>query len=184
MHKYEEALRSDNQELQKSAKSALEFSIRCSEIAKNTGKTQDEIKSLAQSYKDLYQTVDENGKIMDISDEVAADLAERYININEGIKDLQQNWESYNEVLDALQQGMDPTNAMTMNDVFVDQAENLEKLREAMAQVLNMTDASAISNEFLAMNADLVTRAMEGEASAVEELQIRMAEKLTVQRNS
>ena len=57
---------------------------------------------------------------MDISDEVAADLAERYININEGIKDLQQNWESYNEVLDALQQGMDPTNAMTMNDVFVD----------------------------------------------------------------
>lgn len=181
MHKYEAALRSGDQELQKSTKSALEFSIRCSEIAKNTGKTQDEIKSLAQSYKDLYQTVDESGKIMDISDEVAADLAERYININEGIKDLQQNWESYNEVLDALQQGMDPTNAMTMNDVFVDQAENLEKLREAMAQVLNMTDASAISNEFLAMNADLVTRAMEGEASAVEELQIRMAEKLMLE---
>ena len=181
LSKYEAALRSGNKQQQEAAKSALEYANRISEICKSTGKERTEIEDLANSFKDLYVILDENNEEVRISDEVAADLAERYININEGIKNLQENYESYEEVLTALTQAMDPTNPMTYNDVIVDQAENLKGLREAMAQVLNMTDASVISNQFLAENADLVSQAINGESTAIEELQIRMAEKLMLE---
>jgi len=65
-----------------------------------------------------------------------------------------------------------------MNSVFFDHQEALEGVQAALAQVLNISDPAAISFQFLAQNAELVQRAMEGDTLAIGELQAKMAEDL------
>ena len=180
LSKYEAALRSGDKQQIDSAESALILSAKCAENAKQFSINATEVEALAKSYMNLNGTLDENGNKIEMSAEMASDLAARDINLNKGIADLQKNWESYSGALEQLQAYYDP-----LTESFTDaysaiegQGEALEGVRDAVADVLNVTDSASISNEFLAENADLVAAAMNGEQWAVEALQLKLAEGL------
>ena len=178
LRKYEQALRSNKKALIEAAEASLKLSIRSAEIAEKFNLSEESIQTLAESYRELSRTVDENGNIIEVNEEVATDMAARYLNLNNGIADLQKNWESYSEVLTNLQTAISSGNFDDLASVYADQGSELEGLRNAMAEVLDLTDATAISDQFLAENADLVEQAMNGDATAVEQLQLKLAEGL------
>jgi hypothetical protein len=168
------AMESNNKELQKAAESELKLSVRAEEAASTYSLEAKQIKTLAKSYQELAKQGGSAYQAAADNEEIAVDLATRYINLNKGVKNLQENWEDYEETLNELVASKDSVEAM--NSVFFDHQDALNGIQTAMAQVLNISDPTSISFQFLADNADLVRQAMEGDSAAVAELQARMAE--------
>lgn len=84
--------------------------------------------------------------------------------LNKGLKDLSDNWEDYNDILQS-------------NDKeSVEYQQTLSKLRTHLEDILNIDDDS-LSSGFLesAENLDLMKRAAEGDVDAVEELRAAAA---------
>ena len=168
------AMESHNKELQKAVESELKLSVRAEEAASTYNLEAKQIKTLAKSYQELAKQGGSAYQAAADNEEIAVDLATRYINLNKGVKNLQENWEDYEETLNELVASKDSVEAM--NSVFFDHQDALNGIQTAMAQVLNISDPTSISFQFLADNADLVRQAMEGDSAAVAELQARMAE--------
>lgn len=171
--KYENTLRKGNKASQDLAKSQLELKVNCAKAADEFGLNTTQVEALAQSYQELYTQEDQAGNVTKISGEMAADLAVRNINLNNAISDLKDNWWEYEaSLLDVIMVSEDGEEVISGN------AESLEKMRESVAQLMNVTDASLISTEFMRENFDLLKAAAEGAGWAVDELQTKFAQKI------
>ena len=171
--KFENALRRGNKTAQEAAKQELNLKVNCERTADMFGLEAKEIEALAQSYQELYTQTDKNGNITQISAEMAASLAAQNINLNNGIADLKDNWWEYEASLRNV--------IITSEDgeeTITGSAEALEKMRESVGLLINVTDSSLISTRFMQENFDLLKAAAEGAGWAVEELQVKFAKEI------
>ena len=178
LNAYKKAMASGNEEAKKAAKSELDLRIACAQTAQQYEVSEEMVQAVAQSFKELVEAEAAAQEVEVDSDELAASLAERYVQVNEGVKDLQQNYESYTETLNALNEAYQNGGGEAYNAVLFDQGENVNKLRDAVANALGVQDETLISNDLLASSYEDIKGVMEGDIDAYERLQEAMAEDL------
>ena len=179
LNNYRQALGDGTEEEKEAAENALKSSVRLKEVAEAYDYNYDTLKTLTESYEEYVQglidastTLDENEKKMIDATEIAESLAERYIRVNEAIKDLQEGCEDYTDLLDRMNSSWEESGgaADSLNDYLIDDAETFSKLKEAVAGALDMEDSWAVSASFIAENADLIKGVIDGDVDALTEL--------------
>lgn len=178
---YRHALSLNNEEIEKSAEDNLALGIQCKELSEAYDVEYDLIYQLAQQYRDLGDSGDEFYKACADNTEIAADMAARYIRVNDGIKDLEENWEEYEGVITRMSNVYKNSgkSVESLNSFLYDNYEAVDKIREAVAKTLAVKNKDIITNEMLAEHADLVTQACYGNIDAILELQKVMAKNLS-----
>ena len=178
---YKHSLYNENEQVRETAENDLALAVQCKELCNQYDIEYDLVHQLAESYQELGRQGDEFYRACANNTEIAADMAARYIRVNDGIKELEENWEEYEDVIKRMstvykQSG---NSVESLNSFLYDNSKAVEGIRSAIAKTLAVKNKDIISNKMLAENADLVTEACHGNIKAILELQKVMAKNLS-----
>lgn len=175
--KFNQALASGSDEEIVSAGHKLEMSIRAGEAAKKYEIEADAVEMLAQHYQELGQAGEEAYLSMANDPELAANAAIQNLRLDKGLEVLQQDYQDYCDILDALVDGKEEE--IAINSKTLNQYKTMKK---SLADIIDVNEdiTDSLSPDFFKRHSDTVKKAMDGEISAINDLRDAVADEIQV----
>ena len=182
VERYNEALRSGNEDLIAAASAQMELSTWAAQAAETYNLSADRVEAMADLYMDQVEALEavQNGTAN--AAELATDLAVRDLRLNDAVEDLYDNWDDYGEILDMV-------NDTTYNSVDAIKKEiaqsgklssTFSKLKTSVAGLLNVSE-DMFGDDFVIKNMNKIKKAAEGDEDAIKELQEAAAEEIALE---
>lgn len=181
---YTYALQHLNETQQAAAEFDLLRSTKASENAEKYGLQAERVADLAAHYSELGQQYADSGDAslkayqgLNQNAELAADAATRYIRLNDAIADMQKNYDSMTEILNAF-----AADSQNLEDVIADNSKAFDSLKDDIAGILDVTKQTINEDwtKWIGENAELIQQAMEGSQQAVDALKDKASQKITL----
>lgn len=172
LNNYRAALNSGNEEKMNAAMYDMQVATGAAENAEKYDMDAERIQMMADSYKDYVQTLDSVKSGEADAAEKATDLATRDLRLNEGIEDLYDNWDDYQDILDEVNKcGKENKDTIKQQiSASEDLSDTFASLRKNTAKLLN-TNEDAFGDDFIIDNLDDIKKAAEGDEDALIRLQ-------------
>ena len=156
---YQKALASGSTELVNETQAVLENAIAIGEMAEALDLETEKVEEQARELISANNLTEEQY-------DVASKVAVLNQSMNKGVKELVDNWADYKKVLQSSEKGTE------------DYADAALKTKEALAQLLGVTDKDFIPDDFLEIPGvmDLIDKAIKGDEKAINSLGVTMAE--------
>ena len=172
LNNYRAALNSGNEEKMNAAMYDLQVAAGAAENAEKYDMDAERIQLMADSYKDYVQTLKrvQSGEVD--AAEMATDLATRDLRLNEGIEDLYDNWDDYQDILDEVNRCGKENKDVIKKQIAAseDLSDTFVSLRKNTAKLLN-TNEDTFGDDFIIDNLDDIKKAAEGDEDALIRLQ-------------
>ena len=113
---------------------------------------------------------------------MATDLATRDLRLNEGIEDLYDNWDDYQDILDEVNRCGKENKDVIKKQIAAseDLSDTFASLRKNTAKLLN-TNEDAFGDDFVIDNLDDIKKAAEGDEVALVRLQKAADKEIAIQ---
>ena len=172
LNNYRAALNSGNEEKMNAAMYDMQVATGAAENAEKYDMDAERIQMMADSYKDYVQTLDSVKSGEADAAEMATDLATRDLRLNEGIEDLYDNWDDYQDILDEVNKcGKENKDTIKQQiSASEDLSDTFVSLRKNTAKLLN-TNEDTFGDDFIIDNLDDIKAAAEGDEDALVRLQ-------------
>lgn len=182
LNNYRAALNSGNEEKMNAAMYDLQVAAGAAENAEKYDMDAERIQLMADSYKDYVQTLKsvQSGEVD--AAEMATDLATRDLRLNEGIEDLYDNWDDYQDILDEVNRCGKENKGVIKKQIAAseDLSDTFASLRKNTAKLLN-TNEDAFGDDFVIDNLDDIKKAAEGDEDALVRLQKAADKEIAIQ---
>lgn len=182
LNNYRAALNSGNEEKMNAAMYDLQVAAGAAENAEKYDMDAERIQLMADSYKDYVQTLKsvQSGEVD--AAEMATDLATRDLRLNEGIEDLYDNWDDYQDILDEVNRCGKENKDVIKKQIAAseDLSDTFASLRKNTAKLLN-TNEDAFGDDFVIDNLDDIKAAAEGDEDALVRLQKAADKEIAIQ---
>ena len=172
---YTLALKGNNDEEKAAAANDLVRATYAAEMGQQYGIEAERISELADEYARLASEGQAEYAGLNENAELAADAATRYIRLNDAIADLQKNYDSMTQLLNAFASG-----SQNLGDIIADNSEAYASLKKDLAGIIDVSEDMIDQDwgDWISDNADLIKQAMEGSQEAVDALQQSAAQKI------
>lgn len=172
LNNYRAALNSGNEEKMNAAMYDMQVATGAAENAEKYDMDAERIQMMADSYKDYVQTLKSVKSGEADAAEMATDLATRDLRLNEGIEDLYDNWDDYQDILDEVNKCGKENKDVIKKQIAAseDLSDTFVSLRKNTAKLLN-TNEDAFGDDFVIDNLDDIKKAAEGDEDALVRLQ-------------
>lgn len=172
---YTLALKGNNDEAKAAAANDLARATYSAERGQQYGIEAERISELADEYAKLAAEGQAEYAGLNQNAELAADAATRYIRLNDAIADLQKNYDSMTQLLNAF-----ASNSQNLGDIIADNSEAYASLKKDLAGIINVSEDMIDQDwgDWIADNADLIKQAMEGSQEAIDALRESAAQKI------
>ena len=172
LNNYRAALNGGNEDKMNAAMYDLQVAAGAAENAEKYDMDAERIQMMADSYKDYVQTLKsvQSGEVD--AAEMATDLATRDLRLNEGIEDLYDNWDDYQDILDEVNKCGKENKDVIKKQIAAseDLSDTFASLRKNTAKLLN-TNEDTFGDDFIIDNLDDIKKAAEGDEDALIRLQ-------------
>ena len=182
LNNYRAALNSGNEEKMNAAMYDLQVAAGAAENAEKYDMDAERIQLMADSYKDYVQTLKSVQSGEADAAEMATDLATRDLRLNEGIEDLYDNWDDYQDILDEVNRCGKENKDVIKKQIAAseDLSDTFASLRKNTAKLLN-TNEDAFGDDFVIDNLDDIKKAAEGDEDALVRLQKAADKEIAIQ---
>ena len=182
LNNYRAALNSGNEEKMNAAMYDLQVAAGAAENAEKYDMDAERIQLMADSYKDYVQTLKSVQSGEADTAEMATDLATRDLRLNEGIEDLYDNWDDYQDILDEVNRCGKENKDVIKKQIAAseDLSDTFASLRKNTAKLLN-TNEDAFGDDFVIDNLDDIKKAAEGDEDALVRLQKAADKEIAIQ---
>jgi hypothetical protein len=182
LNNYRAALNSGNEEKMNAAMYDLQVAAGAAENAEKYDMDAERIQLMADSYKDYVQTLKSVQSGEADAAEMATDLATRDLRLNEGIEDLYDNWDDYQDILDEVNRCGKENKDVIKKQIAAseDLSDTFASLRKNTAKLLN-TNEDAFGDDFVIDNLDDIKAAAEGDEDALVRLQKAADKEIAIQ---
>lgn len=159
------AIASGNEAQAEAAELSLRIAERSSEQAAQYDLEAQDVKSLANAYKEMGEAGIDGYEIMAKDAEAATDAAVRYIRLNNGVSDLADNYDDYAEVLKNVKKASSAT-----DKAFEMQTDTGKKLKKSLADVLDTSEDLIDAKLVNAIDPKTFKKAADGDITAIESI--------------
>lgn len=182
LNNYRAALNSGNEEKMNAAMYDLQVAAGAAENAEKYDMDAERIQLMADSYKDYVQTLKSVQSGEADAAEMATDLATRDLRLNEGIEDLYDNWDDYQDILDEVNRCGKENKDVIKKQIAAseDLSDTFASLRKNTAKLLN-TNEDTFGDDFVIDNLDDIKAAAEGDEDALVRLQKAADKEIAIQ---
>ena len=172
---YALALKGSNDEEKIAAAHDLARATYSAERGQQYGIEAERISELADEYARLASEGQAEYAGLNENAELAADAATRYIRLNDAIADLQKNYDSMTQLLNAF-----ASSSQNLGDIIADNSKAYESLKKDLAGIIDVSEDMIDQDwgDWISENANLIKQAMEGSQEAVDALQQSAAKKI------
>lgn len=172
---YALALKGSNDKEKIAAAHDLARATYAAEMGQQYGIEAERISELADEYARLASEGQAEYAGLNENAELAADAATRYIRLNDAIADLQKNYDSMIQLLNAF-----ASDSQNLGDIIADNSEAYASLKKDLAGIIDVSEDMINQDwgDWISDNADLIKQAMEGSQEAVDALQQSAAQKI------
>lgn len=172
---YTLALEGNNEKMKLAAAYDLARATHAAEMGQQYGIEAERISELADEYARLASEGQAEYAGLNENAELAADAATRYIRLNDAIADLQKNYDSMTQLLNAF-----ASDSQNLGDIIADNSEAYASLKKDLAGIIDVSEDMIDQDwgDWISENANLIKQAMEGSQEAVDALQQSAAKKI------
>ena len=172
---YTLALKGNDEEAKKLAANDLARATYAAERGQQYGIEAERISELADEYARLAAEGQAEYAGLDQNAELAADAATRYIRLNDAIADLQKNYDSMTQLLNAF-----ASDSQNLGDIIADNSKAYASLKKDLAGIIDVSEDMMDQDwgDWISDNADLIKQAMEGSQEAIDALRESAAQKI------
>ncbi len=172
---YTLALKGNSDEEKAAAANDLARATYSAERGQQYGIEAERISELADEYARLASEGQAEYAGLNENAELAADAATRYIRLNDAIADLQKNYDSMTQLLNAF-----ASDSQNLGDIIADNSEAYASLKKDLAGIIDVSEDMIDQDwgDWISDNADLIKQAMDGSQEAIDALRESAAQKI------